>query len=52
MSLHLMRPLLRTWPVTQARALPGNPSDALIHKQALNPLSHTSQGTMGTLVLL
>ena len=42
----LMCPLLRTWPATQARALTGNgTSDPLVHRPALNPLSHTSQGS-------
>ena len=43
--LPLMWPLLETWPATQARALTGNQiSDPLVHRPALNPLSHTSQG--------
>ena len=34
-----------TWPATQACALTGNQtSDPLVHRLALNPLSHTSQG--------
>ena len=38
-------PLLGTWPATQACALTGNrTSDPLVHRPALNPLSHTSQG--------
>ena len=38
--------LLRTWPATQACALTGNPSgDPLVRRVALNPQSHTSQGT-------
>ena len=38
-------PLLGTWPKTQACALIGNwTRDPLVHKPALNPLSHTSQG--------
>ena len=42
----LVRPLLGTWPATQARALTGNgTSDPLFFRPALNPLSHTSQGT-------
>ena len=37
--------LLGTWPTTQACALPGNrASNPLVHRSALNPLSHTSQG--------
>ena len=43
--LPLMCPLLGTWPTTQTYALTGNPtSDSLVHRLALNPLSHTSQG--------
>ena len=43
--LPLMHPLLGTWPATQACALTGNPTgDPLVHRPALNPLSHTSQG--------
>ena len=34
-----------TWPATQACALTGNgTNDPLVHRLALNPLSHTSQG--------
>ena len=34
-----------TWPATQACALTGNgTSNPLVHRLALNPLSHTSQG--------
>ena len=40
-----MCPLLGTWPATQACALSGNgTSDPLVHRLALNPVSHTSQG--------
>ena len=36
-----------TWCTTQACALTGNrTSDSLVHRLALNPLSHTSQGTL------
>ena len=43
--LPVMRPLLGTWPATQACVLTGNQtSDPLVHRLALNPLSHTSQG--------
>ena len=39
------RPLLRTWPATQACALTGNRTqDPLVYRPALNPLSYTSQG--------
>ena len=42
--LPLVRPLLGTWPATQACALTGNRTiDALFHRPALNPLSYTSQ---------
>ena len=41
----LMHPPPGTWPATQACALTGNwTSDPLVHRPALNPLSHTSQG--------
>ena len=44
--LSLMHPLLGTWPTTQACALTGNwTSNPLVHRPALNPLSHTNQGT-------
>ena len=44
--LALMRPLLGTWHTTQACALTGNlTSDPLVHRSALNPLSHTIQST-------
>ena len=44
--LSLACPLLGTWPTTQACALTGNlTSNPLIWRWALNPLSHTSQGT-------
>ena len=40
-----MCPLLETWPPTQACVLTGNrTTDPLVHRPALNPLSHTSQG--------
>ena len=43
--LPLTRPLLGTWPATQACAPTGNgTSDPLVGKLALNPLSHTCQG--------
>ena len=36
---------LGTWPATQACALTGNQTgDPLVHRPALNPLSHMSQG--------
>ena len=41
--LPLTHSLLGTWPATQACALTGNQtSDPLIHRLALNLLSHTS----------
>ena len=40
-----MRPLLGTWPATQACALTGNQTgDPLVCRPALQPLSYTSQG--------
>ena len=43
--LLLMCPLLGTWPPTQACALTGNQTgSSLVHRPALNSLSHTSQG--------
>ena len=38
-------PQMGAQPTTQAWALPGNQThDPLVHRPALNPLSHTSQG--------
>ena len=38
-------PQLGTWPATKACALTGNQtSKRLVHRLALRPLSHTSQG--------
>ena len=38
---------LGTWPTTQACSLTGNQTcNSLIHRPVLNPLSHTSQGTI------
>ena len=43
--LPLTHPLLGTQSTTQACALTGNRTgDPLVHRPALNPLSHTSQG--------
>ena len=43
--LPLTHPLLETWPATQACALTGNQTgNPLVHRPALSPLSHTSQG--------
>ena len=43
--LPLTHPLLGPWPATQAPALTGNGTgDFLVHRPALSPLSHTSQG--------
>ena len=40
--------LLGTWPTTQTCALTGNrTSNPSVHRLALNPLSHTSQGALG-----
>ena len=42
----LVRPLLGTWPETQACALTRNwTHDPLVHRSVLNPLNHTSQGS-------
>ena len=44
--LPLTCPQLGTWPAAQEYALTGNPTrDPLVHRLALNPLSHTSQGS-------
>ena len=44
--LPLAHPQLGTWPAPQACALTGNQTGAsLVCRLALNPLSHTSQGT-------
>ena len=43
----LHAPLLGTWPTTQACALIGNRTgNPLVHRPVLNPLSHTSQGSL------
>ena len=45
--LLLARPLQGTWPTIQACALTGNwTSNPLVHRLALNPLSHTNQGPL------
>ena len=45
MWLSLTRPILGTWPATQACALTGNrTSNPLVCRPVLNPLGHTSQG--------
>ena len=44
-QLPLACPQLGTWPTTQACSLTENwTGDLLVHRPALNPLSHTSQG--------
>ena len=44
MWVPLVRPLLGTWPATQAYVLTGNQtSNPLVCRLTLNPLSHTSQ---------
>ena len=46
MWLPLAHSALGIWPTTQACALTRNrTSDPLVRKRALNPLSHTSQGS-------
>ena len=43
--LPLIRPLVGTWPTTPACALTGKQThNPLVHRPALNPLSHSSQG--------
>ena len=47
MWLPLVRPLLGTWPTTQACALTGNQTgDPLVRRPTLNPLSYSSQGLL------
>ena len=47
--LPLIRPLLETGTAMQACALTANRThDPLVHRPALNPLSHTSQGPNST----
>ena len=49
----LVRPLLWTWPATQACALTGNWTvNALVCRRVLNLLSHTSQGDSLCLLVL
>ena len=51
--LPLMHPLLGPLPATQACALTGNQTDdPLVHRLALNPLSHPSQGRLVFLIFL
>ena len=46
-SLRLERPLLGTWPATQACTMTGNWTGySLAHRPALNALSHTSRGVI------
>ena len=50
MWLPLMHPPLGTGPTTQACAQAGNRTgDSLVHRLALNPLNHPSQGELYTL---
>ena len=45
--------LLGTRLATQARALTGNPAGNLsVHRPALNPVSHTIQGSKGNVLLM
>ena len=45
--LPLAHPMLGTWPATQACALTGDQTrDPLVHSPELNPLSHSSQGSV------
>ena len=49
--LPLMRPLLGTQPETQACALIGNrTSDPMVRRPVLNPLNHTSQGCLTSIL--
>ena len=49
----LMRPLLGIWLATQVCALTGNQTgNPLVHRPALNPLSHTSQGSSYSFLIL
>ena len=51
--LPLSCPLVGTRPATQAHALTGNGTgDPLVGRQALNPLSHTSQGYLLCILIL
>ena len=51
--LLLTYPVPGTWPKTQACALTGNqPSDPLVRRPALNPLSYASQGSLGLVFFL
>ena len=46
-GLPLARPLLGTWPTTQAFALTGNQTgDSSVCRPALNPLSYTRKGSI------
>ena len=46
-QLPLTRPQLGTWPATQTCALTRNQTDNLsVRRPELNPLSHTSQGSI------
>ena len=49
--LPLARPLLGTWPATQTCALTGNWTGyPLVHRPALDPLSHTSKGSKAVFI--
>ena len=53
MGLPLARPLLGTWPITQACALTGNLTGyPLVCRTAPSPLSHTSQGIFISILIL
>ena len=50
--LPLPHPQLGTWPAIQECSLTGNhTSDLSVHRLALNPLSHASQGVDGLLLI-
>ena len=49
--LPLAHPWPGTWPATQACALTGNQTSNLsVHRPMLNPLNHSSQGSVGTVL--
>ena len=52
-QLALTCPQLGTWPTTQACALTGNRTgDPLVHRLALNPLSHISQNSLCEIICM
>ena len=52
-QLPLTHSQVGTWPATQACAVAGNQTgNLLVHRLVLNPLSHTSQGTIFSFIFL